>query len=153
MKPSRWALAIERIQYMGVRYKQIIDPDVLRERPYWIYDAVNDRRTSQLHAVWDLLVLPATDQWWQTHLPPNGLYCRCSVRSARREDLDRLGLTVSQRPDNGVYLWTDKISGQVSTIPRGVSPGWQHSPSDQGAWERLVLRLKQTEREVTNYHG
>ncbi|MDI3547897.1 MAG: hypothetical protein PWR10_1549 [Halanaerobiales bacterium] len=88
------------------RYKQQMDPDVLKNRPYWQYDAVNDSRTRPNHLAMDGIVKRYDDPFWETHYPPNGFQCRCSVRSRSARDLKRLNLEVSDykpviNPDKG----------------------------------------------------
>ncbi len=127
-----------RVSYAQGRYQQMTDPDILRERPYWIYDAVNDNRTRPEHAAWDNLVLPADDPWWNTHYPPNGWGCRCSVRSARPEDVARLGLRVGTAPDDGTYEYVDPGTGEVHSVPKGIDPGWAYNPGATGPLQRSL---------------
>ncbi len=126
-----------RTAYLAGRYKQMTDPDVLSARPYWMYDAVNDNRTRPEHRAWDGLVLPADDPWWNTHYPPNGWGCRCSVRSLSERDLARLGLNVGKSPDDGVKEWVDKVTGEVHEIPKGIDPGWDYNVGKAAWGERL----------------
>lgn len=119
--------------YMAGRHKQMTDPDVLKARPYWMYDAVNDNRTRPEHKAWDGLVLPADDPWWDSHYPPNGWGCRCSVRAASEKDLSRMGKSVGKAPDDGHYEWTDPSTGEVKQVPKGVDPGWDYNVGES-AW-------------------
>ena len=75
-------------------YKQMTDPEDMKLRPYWQYDAVNDSRTRPSHLAMDGRVFPADSPVWDTWFPPNGFKCRCTVRSLSRRQVERLGLHV-----------------------------------------------------------
>jgi len=64
-----------RVAYSAGHYQQMIDPDVLEERPYWRYVPSHAREPREEHIPWYNLVLPADDPWWDTHYPPNGWGC------------------------------------------------------------------------------
>lgn len=51
------------------------------DRPYWMYSAVGDKRTRPAHQALNGLVFRYDDPFWQTHHPPNGFRCRCTVRA------------------------------------------------------------------------
>ncbi|MGK9943764.1 phage minor head protein, partial [Salmonella enterica subsp. enterica] len=65
--------------------------DTARSAPYLMYDAVGDARTREQHRAWDGTVLRWDDAWWQTHRPPNGWNCRCTVIQLGERDLAALG--------------------------------------------------------------
>lgn len=130
-----------RTAYAAGHYKQMTDPDVLRERPWWRYVAVMDSRTRPEHAAWHDTVLPADDPWWETHYPPNGWGCRCAVASMSGSEMESRGLEKSARPVNGAYEWTNPGTGEVMDVPRGIDPGWGYNPG-KAAWGRNeALRL------------
>lgn len=88
------------------RYKQQIDPEVVKNRPYWQYDAVNDSNTRPNHLAMDGIIKRYDDPFWDTYYPPNGYQCRCNVRSRSARDLNRMGQKVTDykptvRPDRG----------------------------------------------------
>ncbi|MEF2968349.1 phage minor head protein [Paenibacillus sp. M1] len=80
--------------YQVGHYKQMTDPEVLRLRPYWQYDAVNDRRTRPSHLAMDGKVFRADDPIWDTWYPPNGFRCRCGVKTLSERQVKDRGLTV-----------------------------------------------------------
>lgn len=77
-------------------YKQLTDPEVLKARPYWQYEAVEDAHTRPSHLAMNGRVYPADHPVWDTWFPPNGFRCRCTVRSLSRRQVEREGLKVEQ---------------------------------------------------------
>lgn len=47
--------------------------------PNLIYRAVQDERSRPEHSALDGVVLPINDPFWDSHFPPNGWGCRCTV--------------------------------------------------------------------------
>ena len=80
--------------YNAGHYRQMTGPDVLRLRPYWQYDAVNDAHTRPSHLAMDGRVYPADHPVWDTWFPPNGFRCRCTVRTLSKRQVEALGFQV-----------------------------------------------------------
>jgi len=109
--------------YQVGRYRQMTDPDVVDRRPYWMYDAVNDRRTRPTHLALDGKVYPADHPFWDTWYPPNGYRCRCGVVSLSEDQVRRRGLKVETEIPAMV-----EPPGQVARqlLP---DPGFEHNPA------------------------
>lgn len=75
-------------------YQKMTDPTVMKLRPYWQYDAVNDSHTRPSHLMMDGKVFPADSPVWDTWYPPNGFRCRCKVRTLSQRQVEQRGLTV-----------------------------------------------------------
>lgn len=75
------------------RWRQMNDPDVLRWRPYFMHDSVLDSRTTETCRTLDGVIRPADDPHWQTHWPPGHHRCRRGVRSLRKQEAERRGVT------------------------------------------------------------
>lgn len=75
-------------------YQQMTDPGVMRLRPFWQYDAVNDSHTRPSHLAMDGRVFPADSPVWDTWFPPNGFRCRCTVKTLSKRQVEQRGLTV-----------------------------------------------------------
>ncbi|MCF8483307.1 MAG: minor capsid protein, partial [Rhodospirillum sp.] len=60
-------------------------------RPWLRYVAVQDDRTRADHKHWHGTVLSVDDPWWDSHAPPNGWHCRCTVQQLNDRDLKRYG--------------------------------------------------------------
>lgn len=89
------------------------DPDVVAARPFWLYDALIDTRTSRLCASLHGTLLPAEHGFWRTHYPPNHFNCRSGVRTLTPTEAERLGGVTPDVPE----LTPDK---GFDTVP---SPG------------------------------
>lgn len=112
------------------RYKQQTDPDVVKARPYWMYDAVQDKRTRPTHLALDGTVRRNDDPFWDVWYPPNGFRCRCSVRTLSQRDVDRRGLKVETGPAPA-YVKTDTGLGAMPLLP---DPGFAYNPGKE-AWK------------------
>ncbi|MCL1960896.1 MAG: PBECR2 nuclease fold domain-containing protein [Desulfovibrionaceae bacterium] len=106
----------------------------LQEAPYWQYqhaDWVAAPRPE--HLAWDGLILERDDPWWNTHYPPNGWGCQCSVRGLWPRDLRNMG---KDGPDDAPAVrMIERAIGQNSPngprtvqVPEGIDPGWAYAP-------------------------
>lgn len=75
-------------------YRRMTDPDIKDRFPYWMYDAVNDRRTRPTHMALDGKVYRSDHPFWDTWYPPNGYRCRCGVQALSEAEIRRRGLKV-----------------------------------------------------------
>lgn len=97
------------------------------DRPYIRYTAILDGVTRPLHRTWNGVILPADDSWWDTHFPPNGWNCRCTVRSVSEDDLRRYGWSVSAAPDTVMERRTVTLadgSTETWSTPQGIDTGF-----------------------------
>jgi SPP1 gp7 family putative phage head morphogenesis protein len=99
-----------------------------RVRPYLRYVAVMDARTRPLHAAWHDTILPIDHPWWETHAPPNGWNCRCSLQSLSERDLDRYGLKVSEAAPELDWREVAVRGRGVERVPAGIDPGFAYNP-------------------------
>ncbi len=130
-----------RTSYQAGRYKQM--KDIAHRRPYWQYkhsNYVRDPRPE--HLSWDGIILRHDDPWWDTHYPPNGWGCRCTVRTLAERDLKKLG---KAGPDTAPPVkWQQHIVGkrsgnpQLVRAPVGIDPGWAYAPG-QSRWRMNAL--------------
>lgn len=115
-----------RMAYAAGRWEQI--QRVKDDRPYLRYVAVMDERTREEHAAWHDTVLPADDPWWQTHFPPNGWHCRCTVQSLNDRDLARYGLSLSGQAPASEWVEHTVTGGRTVMAPEGIDPGFAYRP-------------------------
>lgn len=95
--------------YNAGHYEHMTAKEVIKERPYWRYEAVDDEDTRPEHRAMDGLVFRADDPIWDTWYPPNGYRCRCTVTSLSERQLISRGLKVQQnevpfKPDEGFHI-------------------------------------------------
>jgi phage-Barnase-EndoU-ColicinE5/D-RelE like nuclease2/Phage Mu protein F like protein len=114
--------------YAAGRYEQ------LQAAPYWQYvhqDWVENPREE--HKAWNGLVLERGHPWLETHYPPNGWGCHCTMRGLWPRDLARLG---KSGPDKAPEInWVERTIGQRSIhgprtvrVPEGIDPGFEYAP-------------------------
>ncbi len=127
-----------RTAYQAGRYQQLTDPELIKSRPYWRYvhsDAVVNPR--QQHLAWHNLVLPHDDPFWDTHYPPNGWGCQCSVMAESERSLKSKSLSVGKTPD--IKMRTAKFGNQSVRVPQGIDPGWNYNVGE-AAWGRPLAQ-------------
>lgn len=139
-----------RTSYAAGRWQQL--QRVKKYAPWWRYkhsDSVLHPRP--LHVAWDGLVLHADDPWWQTHYPPNGWGCQCTVIALEDRDLQKLGKTGPDTapPDDMQDVTVGKRgpNPQVVRTPAGVDPGFGYAPGartgDTALAQRIAARAMQ----------
>lgn len=101
---------------------------VKKRRPYLIYRQLDRDTKREEHEQYDGLVLPVDDPTWDSIYPPNGFNCGCYVQQVSQRDLDRMGLTVSERPNLPMESYRNPRTGQVVQVPPGISPGFAYNP-------------------------
>ncbi len=108
------------------RWAQI--QDVKKTRPYLRYVAVLDNRTRPDHRRWSGTVLPVDDPWWDTHYPPNGWNCRCTVQSLSKRALADFGYEVSASPPReDMVRRKDPFGDGYIALDRGIDPGFNYN--------------------------
>ena len=119
--------------YMAGRYHQMVDPDVLGQRPFWQYETVGDGQVRPDHAAQHGKVYPAQHPFWSFWYPPNGHNCRCDVISLSGREVKARGLTVSKSmdgyPDEG---WRSNV-GEVGW-GRGLADSALGVDYKRGPW-------------------
>ena len=109
--------------YQAGHYEQMTDPDVMRLRPYWQYDAVNDSHTRPSHLAMDGRVFPADSPVWDTWYPPNGFRCRCTVTTLSARQVKERGLKVETEAPQAADIGDGRI---VQVLP---DPSFRHNPA------------------------
>lgn len=98
--------------------------------------SANPRHT---HLAYAGLVLPATDSFWQSHLPIKEWGCKCTVIQHNRRSLEREGLTVGTAPPEVMRSLVNKRTGEVMQVPTGVDPAFHYPPGGRRAHLEKML--------------
>lgn len=117
-----------RTSYAAGRWAQI--QRLKSVRPYLRYTAVLDNRTRPQHRAWHGTILPVDHAFWQTHYPPNGWGCRCTVISLSERDLQRRGWTVTDPPPSSGRVPRSVRTpegNRIVELPPGIDEGWDHN--------------------------
>lgn len=103
--------------YMAGRYQAALA--AVKTHPYWMYIAINDKRTRPTHRALHGKVFRWDDPIWQYILPPNGYNCRCRFIALTAREVKARGLTVESSEGNISFKNVDagfnKRTGEVST--------------------------------------
>lgn len=100
------------VAYSAGHYKNMIDN--IKNRPYWMYNAVLDQNTRPSHRALHGKVYRADDPIWDKIYPPNDWNCRCSVIPLDDDDLEEMNLKVEE----------------ASRLPKSfkIGEGWDYNP-------------------------
>lgn len=80
--------------YNTGRWYQLQDPAMVLLRPYLMFDAVLDTRTTEICKQCDGTIKLASDPWWLTHAAPLHHRCRSTLRSLRKSEAEKRGVTL-----------------------------------------------------------
>ncbi len=126
-----------QLAYSTGRFHQLDEPAVKRARPYRMYDAILDARTTETCNALHGTTLPADDPWWSTHWPPVHFNCRSGVRSLRTSQAEQRGITQSP-PDVSGESGFGGIPGE-----REFTPNASDYPPD--LWREYRARTERDE--------
>ncbi|MFT4191644.1 MAG: phage minor head protein [Comamonas sp.] len=111
-------------------------------RPYLQYRTAGDARVRPQHRQWNLKIFHIDDPFWQTHYPPNGWNCRCTIRAYSERDLERKNLQVSEpfQMDTREVVTRD---GEITdVVPVGIDPSWDHNVGQSWIAPEMALGRK-----------
>lgn len=115
-----------RSAHMAGRWSQM--QETKAQRPYLEYLTVGDSAVRPEHRVWHRVILHIDDPFWETHYPPNGWGCRCTVRTLSDRDMQRRGLRLSRPPRIVSTERVNAATGEVyGDVPAGIDVGWDYN--------------------------
>jgi len=127
------------VAYAVGHYNAMMEPAVLKARPFFRYIASSSRNPRPEHMAWYNTVLPADDPWWAKHYPPNGWGCKCGIVSHSAREVERIAAEEKNgehpvkrtAPKTSTWDWQDE-NGNTHKIPIGIDPGWDYNPGAAG---------------------
>lgn len=122
--------------YSAGRYEQMTDPAVVAVRPYWMFDAVLDSRTTRICASLDGKVYPANHPFWTRSYPPLHSRCRSGVRTMTEQEAGERGVETAIPPDTPSEGWG------------GVNIQWTPDPSKHPP---ELWQLHQTQQQAVKF--
>ena len=129
-----------RSAYSAGRYERGMRSDQIT---HFVYRTMQDERVREEHQLLDGVALPKDDPFWKDHTPPLGWNCRCLTYSTAEAGISKLedaGLPVQREaPDEGTHTYINKLTGEETTLPASIEPGWDFNPSLES--ERLAAML------------
>jgi uncharacterized protein with gpF-like domain len=99
------------VGYSKGRYDTMIQNTV--ERPYWMYKQIERLHKRRSHAIYANKVFMWNDPIWNHIYPPNGFNCGCYIIALNKQEMESLGLHVSNGAD----------------FPIEVGDGWDYNPA------------------------
>ncbi len=131
-----------RQSYMAGKWQQL--QRTKADFPYLRYSAVMDRRTRPQHAAWNGIVRHIDDAFFQTHYPPCGINCRCTVIAVSKGEVADNLVQVDRDPFPMQYRdVVSKVTGEITDrVPVGVDPGFDHNVGEAWIAPEIVLGRK-----------
>ena len=122
--------------YQAGRYRKM--ERLTDSRPYWVYSAVMDERTRKEHMLLNDKCFRYDDPFWDSHFPPNGWGCRCTVYSVTENQANRdYYVTISN--DDGT------IDGLNVNWEQFCPEEWRYNPGKEKwspSWEKYEYLKK-----------
>ena len=125
-----------RTAYMAGRWEK------LKTFPYLRYQHNTQKNPREDHKAWDGKIIPTNDPWWQTHYPPNGWGCRCSVTGVSEARFRTLGGRPDAAPGTGAGEPPPEWAYHVGTGARSMAAAesfGQKVMTLPEAWRTAVL--------------
>jgi len=129
-----------RSAHMAGRWEQLLANS--DRRPYLQYRTAGDSRVRPQHRAWNGLIYPIGDSFWQTHYPPNGWGCRCTIRAYSEADLGQLGKTPSEPFEVETRRVVSRDGEITDQVPVGIDAGWDHNVGQSWIAPELSLGQK-----------
>jgi SPP1 gp7 family putative phage head morphogenesis protein len=125
-----------QLAYGAGRYAQLTNPDALKVRPVWVYDAVLDSRTTETCRERHGITKLASDEWWNTNYPPLHHRCRSGVRAIRSGGAELTENIPDSDPNEGFGL-TPGLDEWKPTRSKYATELWTRFSRKIGASPRL----------------
>ncbi len=98
-----------------------------RALPYFLYGIGYSENHRPHHVAQAGTILPVDHPHWNEWFPPNGWGCNCWIRQITRSEATGLG-GESDEPDIPRRTFVNERTGETTTVPEGIDPGWNSNP-------------------------
>jgi SPP1 gp7 family putative phage head morphogenesis protein len=129
-----------RTAHMAGRWKQLQANK--ESRPFLQYRTAGDARVRPQHRQWNGLIFNIDNAFWQTHYPPNGWGCRCTVRAYDGQEMKDKGLTEAPPFNLKTRTVTGADGKTKDIVPVGIDPGWDHNVGQSWISPEIALGQK-----------
>lgn len=129
-----------RSAHMAGRWKQLAANQ--EQRPYLQYRTAGDARVRPQHRAWNGAIYLLSDSFWQTHYPPNGWGCRCTVRAYGESEMKDKDLSASAPFEMKTREVITRDGEIKDKVPLGIDPGWDHNVGQSWISPELSLGQK-----------
>ena len=105
----------------GAAYHQELNKT---NKPYGLYDAIDDSRTTEICKALDGKVYPLDHDFWKYYLPPNHYSCRSKRIAVSKADIEEYGLSVSKTIPNSIKALKNEMRGfygnQINNLKKSI---------------------------------
>ena len=105
----------------GAAYHQELNK---ANKPYGLYDAIDDSRTTEICKALDGKVYPLDHDFWKYYLPPNHYSCRSKRIAVSKADIEEYGLSVSKTIPNSIKALKSEMRGfygnQINNLKKSI---------------------------------
>ena len=105
----------------GAAYHQELNK---ANKPYGLYDAIDDSRTTDICKALDGKVYPLDHEFWKYYLPPNHYSCRSKRIAVSKADIEEYGLSVSKTIPGSIKALKNEMRGfygnQINNLKKNI---------------------------------
>lgn len=127
--------------YNASRVNYLMQPAVMKRRPYWVFDAVIDMATTPVCTAYNGVVLPAGHEWFLSRVPPLHHKCRSTIRGLTNAEATKLGKRQRAPKDQLTKKAIDAAGAGDRLTPGKVAP-------DKGFGSHVIEPWQPTSRQI-----
>ncbi|MFV0626152.1 MAG: PBECR2 nuclease fold domain-containing protein [Alphaproteobacteria bacterium] len=98
--------------------------DAAKAFPALQYKVGPSKEHREDHLQWKDRIFAWDDPFWDSWYPKNGHGCECWVRQISKREIDSGSVVVSPSPKFEYVNYKNKRTGEVSRVPKGITPGF-----------------------------
>ncbi|MCS7029806.1 MAG: phage minor head protein [Bacteroidia bacterium] len=120
------------------------------EFPYLQYVTAHDDHVRPAHKALDGVIKPVDDPFWNTHYPPNGYNCRCTVKKLSQLPEDYQDKPIDVQPENELF---DNNPGITGIAFKDTHRYFREAVNSIKEYETIVSRIIRTDAANTLKKG